>query len=50
MQPERVVGQLRDRFPDASSMLAKAGPDVLALTGFRGSHWKQVWQTIHTRR
>ena len=43
MQLERVVEQLSDRFPDASSMLAEAGPDVLAFTGFPGTHWKQVW-------
>ena len=34
MQLERVVDQLSDRFPEASSMLAEAGADVLALTGF----------------
>ena len=24
-------------------MLAEAGADVLAFTGFPGAHWKQVW-------
>ena len=43
MQLERVVDQLSDRFPDASSMLAEAGADVLSFTGFPGAHWKQVW-------
>ena len=43
VQLERVVDQLSDRFPDASSMLAEAGPDVLSFTGFPGAHWKQVW-------
>ena len=43
VQLERVVDQLSDRFPDASSMLAEAGVDVLAFTGFPGAHWKQVW-------
>ena len=43
MQLGRVVDQLSERFPDASSMLAEAGADVLAFTGFPGSHWKQVW-------
>ena len=43
MQLERVVDQLSDRFPDASSTLAEAGPDILAFTSFPGSHWKQVW-------
>ena len=36
MQLERVVDQLSDRFPEASSMLAEAGADVLALTGIPG--------------
>ena len=43
MQMERVVDQLSDRFPDASSMLAEAGADILAFTAFPGAHWKQVW-------
>ena len=43
MQLERVVDQLSDRFPDASSMLAEAGADVLSFTGFPSAHWKQVW-------
>ena len=43
MQLERVVDQLSDRFPDASSMLAEAGADILAFTAFPGAHWKQVW-------
>ena len=36
MQLERGVDQLSDRFPEASSMLAEAGADVLALTGIPG--------------
>ena len=43
MQLGRVVDQLSERFPDASSMLAEAGADVLAFTGFPAAHWKQVW-------
>ena len=42
-QLDRVVDQLNDRFPEASSMLAEAGPDILAFTSFPGAHWKQVW-------
>ena len=42
-QLDRVVDQLSDRFPEASSMLAEDGTDVLAFTGFPGAHWKQVW-------
>ena len=33
-QFDRVVDQLSDRFPDASSMLGEDGADVLAFTGF----------------
>ena len=40
---ERVVDQLSERFPQASSMLAGDGADVLAFTSFPGAHWKQVW-------
>ena len=43
MQLGRVVDQLSERFSDASSMLAEAGADVLAFTGFPAAHWKQVW-------
>ena len=43
MRLGRVVDQISDRFPDTSSMLAEAGADVLAFTGFPGAHWKQVW-------
>ena len=42
-QLERVSDQLSDRFPDASSMLAEAGEDILAFTYFPQAHWKQVW-------
>ena len=42
-QFEKVVEQLAVRFPQASSMLAEDGADVLAFTGFPGAHWKQVW-------
>ena len=42
-QLERVVDQLSERFPQASSMLAEDGADVLAFTSFPGAHWKQVW-------
>ena len=42
-QLNRVVDQLDDRFSEASSMLAEAGPDILAFTSFPSAHWKQVW-------
>ena len=42
-QLDRVVDQLSPRFPEASSMLAEAGTDILAFTSFPSAHWKQVW-------
>ena len=42
-QLDRVVDQLSSRFPEASSMLTKAGTDILAFTSFPSAHWKQVW-------
>ena len=39
----RRWSRLAERFPQASSMLAEDGADVLAFTGFPGAHWKQVW-------
>lgn len=50
VQLERVVDQLSDRFPDASSMLAEAGVDVLAFTSFPGAHWKRVWSNNSQER
>ncbi len=42
-QHERMVGMLDERFPQAAELLADAGPDILAFTGFPVAHWKQVW-------
>lgn len=42
-QHARVVDQLAERFADAASHLADAGPDVLAFTGFPKEHWRQIW-------
>jgi putative transposase len=42
-QFERVLEQVHDRFPAAAEMLAEAGPDILAFTGFPFAHWKQIW-------
>jgi len=39
----QVVEQLQARFPDAATMVADAGPDILAFTAFPQSHWRQVW-------
>ncbi len=42
-QHARVVEQLSDRFPAAAELLADAGADVLAFTGFPKEHWRQIW-------
>ena len=42
-QQHRVIDQLEDRFPQAASVLAEAGPDVLAFTAFPVAHWRQIW-------
>jgi putative transposase len=42
-QHARVVEQLNEKFADAATMLADAGPDVLAFAGFPKEHWKQIW-------
>ena len=42
-QVDRVIDQLGDPFPQAASVLAEAGADILAFTAFPVAHWKQVW-------
>jgi transposase-like protein len=42
-QLERVIGQLAERFPAASELLAKAGADITAFAGFPSEHWRQIW-------
>jgi len=42
-QHARIVEQLLERFPDASAMLAEAGPEVLAFASFPKEHWRQIW-------
>jgi putative transposase len=39
----QVVEQLQARFPEAATMLADAGPDILAFTAFPQPHWRQIW-------
>jgi putative transposase len=39
----QVVEQLDGRFPDAATMLADAGPEILAFTAFPQPHWRQIW-------
>jgi transposase-like protein len=38
-----VIEQLAGRFPAAAEMLADAGADILAFTGFPQPHWRQIW-------
>jgi putative transposase len=42
-QHTRIVEQLEARFPEAALLLAEAGPDLLAFTGFPKEHWRQLW-------
>ena len=42
-QHARVIDQLQERFKDAATMLAEAGPDVLAFATFPKEHWRQIW-------
>jgi putative transposase len=42
-QFDRVIEQLAGRFPAAAEMLADAGADILAFTGFPQPHWRQIW-------
>lgn len=39
----QVVEQLDARFPEAATLLAEAGPDILAFTAFPQPHWRQIW-------
>ena len=39
----RVVDKLETMFPDAATMLADAGPDVLAFTAYPQQAWRRIW-------
>jgi transposase-like protein len=39
-QHQRMVEQLQERFPEAATLLAEAGPDVLAFASFPREHWR----------
>ena len=39
----RVVGQLREPFPQVAELLADAAPDILAFTAFPVAHWQKLW-------
>jgi len=38
-----VVERLSVQFPQASDLLADAGPDLLAFLAFPQGHWRQIW-------
>jgi len=42
-QLERVVDQLRHRFPEAAALLAEAADDILAFRAFSRATWRQIW-------
>ena len=49
-QHARIVDQLEARFPEAAALLAEAGPDLLAFTGFPKEHWRQLWSNNSLER
>ena len=42
-QQERVIAQLRARFPNAAAMLEDAAEDILAFSAFPKATWRQIW-------
>ena len=42
-QQERVIAQLRARFPNAAEMLEDAAEDILAFSAFPKATWRQIW-------
>ena len=42
-QQERVIEQLRARFPNAAAMLEDAAEDILAFSAFPKATWRQIW-------
>ena len=40
---DRVTDQLQNRFPQVTSLLDEAGPDVLAFSNFPLAHRKKIW-------
>jgi putative transposase len=49
-QHTRIVAQLATRFPEASTLLDEAGPDLLAFTSFPKEHWRQLWSNNSLER
>jgi transposase-like protein len=42
-QHDRVVEQMRERFPDAAKLLEEARDDVLAFAAFPRARWRRIW-------
>lgn len=42
-QLERVIMQLKDRFPEVARMLEEAAADITAFSFFPIEHWRQIW-------
>ncbi len=42
---ERVVEDLRERFPRAAELLGETKEELLAFTAFGSDHWRQIWST-----
>jgi transposase-like protein len=42
-QLERVIEQLRMRFPKAAEALEEAAEDILAFSAFPKTTWRQIW-------
>ena len=49
-QHARVVEQLTERSPAGAELVAEAGPEVLAFTGFPKEHWRQIWSKNRQER
>jgi len=49
-QHQKVIAQLEERFPEASSMLDEAGSAILSFTTFPMAHWRQVWSNNPSER
>jgi transposase-like protein len=42
---QRVVAELRERFPQAATLLEETREELLAFTAFGADHWRQIWST-----
>ena len=49
-QHARIVEQLGGRFAEAATMLAEAGPEILAFTAQPKEHWRQLWSNNSLER